>query len=302
MSDRTETQMSLKPIQRSSIDPRPKKAGKPGDARFRRQYTGDRFQRIRGMALTASERTADGPASPRGHSGYTPPRDHHTYRLSDLLSRIGRPGLEPRQLNLLREAASGREATAFYSGDLDLLEAPTVSIVGTREVSEAGWKRASQLARELAKNGVTVVSGLAKGVDTAALTSAMTSGGKVAAVIGTPLDKAYPAENAELQQQIYAHHLLMSPFKEGERVYKSNFPVRNRVMAAISDATVIIEASDTSGTLHQAAECVRLGRWLFIAKSVVDDPALTWPKRFVGQPKVGVLTSSSEIIDAIEHA
>jgi DNA protecting protein DprA len=171
--------------------------------------------------------------------------------------------------------------------------------LGTRDVSEAGWKRASQLARELARRGVTIVSGLAKGIDTAALTSAISNGGRVAAVIGTPLDKAYPAENAQLQQQIYSDHLLMTPFKEGDRVFRSNFPVRNRVMAAVSDATVIIEASDTSGTLHQAAECVNLGRWLFIAKSVVEDSTLTWPKNFVGKPRVGVLSSADDVANAI---
>jgi DNA protecting protein DprA len=233
--------------------------------------------------------------------GYYPPSDKHEFPFKDLLLRVGR-AIEEKQLTLLRDAASGREATVFYSGDLELLDGPTVSIVGTREVSDAGWKRASQLARDLSKSGVTVVSGLAKGVDTAALTSAISNGGHVVAVIGTPLDKAYPAENASLQQQIYAHHLLLSPFKDGERVYRSNFPARNRVMAALSDATVIIEASDTSGTLHQAAECVRLGRWLFIAKSVVDDPNLTWPTRFLGQSRVRVLESTADLIDAIVPA
>jgi DNA protecting protein DprA len=251
------------------------------------------------MPLTATKPPSTDGHAARRRSGYTPPRDRHAYRFVDLLLRIGRAALEDRQMSFLRDASSGREATVFYAGDLDLLDAPTVSIVGTREVSDAGWKRASQLARELAKSGVTIVSGLAKGVDTAALTSAMSNGGRVVAVIGTPLDKAYPAENAALQQQIYADHLLMSPFKEGDRVFKSNFPVRNRVMAAVSDATVIIEASDTSGTLHQAAECVNLGRWLFIAKSVVDDRNLKWPKKFLGQPKVGVLSSPDEIIKAI---
>ena len=202
-------------------------------------------------------------------------------------------------MNLLREASHGREAAVFYAGNLDLLEAPTVSIVGTREVSDEGWTRAAQLARHLARNGVTVVSGLAKGVDTAALTSAISNSGQVVAVIGTPLDKAYPAENADLQTQIYAHHLLLSPFKQGERVFKSNFPVRNRVMAAISDATVIIEASDTSGTLHQASECLRLGRWLFIAQSVVEDPEISWPRRFLGEPKVKVLTSIDDVLDSV---
>jgi DNA protecting protein DprA len=241
-------------------------------------------------------------AGSQKRSGYWPPPDRHAYLFTELLLRIGRASLEDRQMTFLRDASPHRDATIFYAGDLDLLESPTVSIVGTRDVSEAGWKRASQLARELARRGVTIVSGLAKGVDTAALTSAISNGGRVAAVIGTPLDKAYPAENAQLQQQIYAHHLLMTPFKEGDRVFRSNFPVRNRVMAAVSDATVIIEASDTSGTLHQAVECVNLGRWLFIAKSVVEDSTLTWPKNFVGKPKVGVLSSADDVANAIAQS
>lgn len=248
------------------------------------------------MPSPASARTED----LRRRSNYAAPSDVNSYSLPDLLIRIGRGALEERQLDFLKDASPRREAKVFYAGDLDILDAPTVSIVGTREVSEAGWRRASQLARDLVKAGVTVVSGLAKGVDTAALSSAIANGGRVAAVIGTPLDKAYPAENADLQQQIYAGHLLMTPFQIGERVFRSNFPTRNRVMAAVSDATAIIEASDTSGTLHQAAECVRLGRWLFIAKSVVDDRSFTWPARFLGQPKVAVLSTTSDLVDAIE--
>src|SRR5258708_15751638 len=109
------------------------------------------------------------------------------------------------------------------------------------------------------------------GGDTGSLRGWLHRGAMGGAFMGRPIDKAYPAENAELQQTIYAHHLLLSPFRNGAPVFKSNFPVRNRIMAAISDATVIIEASDTSGTLHQASECVKLNRWLFIAQSVLDD-------------------------------
>ena len=152
---------------------------------------------------------------------------------------------------MLRPGNDGR-VNIYYSGQLDLLDAPAVSIVGTREVSKPGWTLAYQLARALSSAGVTVVSGLAKGVDTAALTGVVDNGGNAVAVIGTPLDKAYPAENAELQQTIYAQHLLVSPFRNGAPVFKSNFPVRNRIMAAISDATVIIEASDTRRTLSSS--------------------------------------------------
>jgi DNA processing protein len=70
-------------------------------------------------------------------------------------------------------------------------------------------------------------------------------------------------------------------------------------MAALSDATVIIEASDTSGTLHQAAECHKLGRWLFITKTVAENPSLAWPKKFLSYPKVAVLSNTEEIFSAL---
>jgi DNA processing protein len=218
--------------------------------------------------------------------------------LQEAIRQSGR-SVEDKQFDLLRSYGT-RDAYVYCAGDLDLLLRPTVSVVGTREVSDEGWRRASRLARELALKNVAVMSGLARGIDTAALTTAIEAGGKTVGVIGTPLDKAYPAENANLQEEIYSNHLLISPFGIGEAVFKGNFPKRNRVMALLSDATVIVEASDTSGTLHQAAECLRQGRWLFIMKSVVDDPTLTWPTRFVGKPKVVILSSTSEIVDAIQ--
>jgi len=119
------------------------------------------------------------------------------------------------------------------------------------------------------------------------------------AVIGTSLSQAYPAEHAGLQEDIAERHLLISPFPEGSRVFPSNFPKRNRVMAAVSDGSAIIEASDTSGTLHQAVECQKLGRWLFILRAVAEDSKLTWPAKFIGKPKVVVVSSTQEILDAL---
>jgi DNA protecting protein DprA len=228
---------------------------------------------------------------------YHPPAQTSQLLLQELLRQSGRT-VEDKQFDLLRSYGA-RDAYVYCAGDASLLLRPTVSVVGTREVSDEGRRRAARLARELALKNVVVMSGLAKGVDTAALCAAIEAGGKSIAVIGTPLEKAYPAENAKLQEEIYSSHLLISPFQSGEPVYKSNFPKRNRVMALLSDATVIIEASDTSGTLHQAAECLRQGRWLFILKSVAEDPTLKWPTKFVGKPRVIVLTSTSEITDAI---
>jgi DNA protecting protein DprA len=230
---------------------------------------------------------------------YVAPRETASIGLTEALQRYGRGALDERQLDMLRNGPTSK-VMIYYAGDLGALECPAISIVGTREVSEPGRERAVRLAQELASAGILIVSGLARGVDTAALKSAISSCGNVAAVIGTPLSKAYPAENARLQEEIYGRHLLISPFAEGAAVFKGNFPARNRVMAALTDATVIVEASDTSGTLHQAAECQRLGRWLFILKEVVDDKALQWPSRFVGKPFVEVVSHTSEIIDRLQ--
>lgn len=234
------------------------------------------------------------PGRSQSRAKYNVPRQIMREELLAVLQRSRRSAKNDEQLDMLR-TSNRREVFLNYAGDIEALQSPTVSIVGTREVSEKGWKRATRLARQLAEQDITVMSGLARGVDTAALTGAMRASGRVAAVIGTPLTKAYPAENTGLQEEIYRSHLLISPFDDNEPVFKSNFPKRNRVMALLSDATVIIEASDTSGTLHQAAECQRLGRWLFIAKSVTENSALRWPASFLGKPKTAILGEVSDI-------
>jgi DNA processing protein len=233
-------------------------------------------------------------------SPYSPPTRKHTIALSDLLAIAGR-SVDDAQFDLLKngQTSSARDQLVYYAGNPDLLRAPAVSIVGTRDVSSDGWRRASRLAKELVASRVTIVSGLAKGVDTAALSTAIAEGGNTIAVIGTPLDKASPVANAALQEEIYQKHLLISPFAEGLPIFKSNFPERNRVMAAISDATVIVEASDTSGTLHQASQCTKLGRWLFILKSVAENPNVSWPTRFLGNPKTAIIGSTDDILSKI---
>lgn len=236
---------------------------------------------------------------PRGHAErYHAPKAMETLSLAELLGDAR--SVKPEQQERLG-FYGGERVQLWCAGDRSLLKRPAVAVVGTRNVSQEGAARARRLSRDLVNAGVVIVSGLAKGVDTCALTSAMENGGHVIAVIGTPIDKAYPAENRPLQERIYADHLLISQFKPGTRVFPSNFPERNKLMAAISDATVIIEASDTSGTLHQAAECVRLERWLFIAKSVLDDPELSWPRRFQGYERMRPLTETADVL-AILHA
>jgi DNA processing protein len=229
---------------------------------------------------------------------YVPPTKVTTTSLGGLLRGV-RNIPEDQQERFGYWTGDRRGATLWAAGDLSLVQRPCVAVVGARKVSREGAARARRLARDLARAGIVIVSGLAKGVDTEALNAAIEAGGKVIAVIGTPINRAYPAENKRLQEKIYQEHLLISQFAPGKPVYQSNFPERNKLMAAISDATVIVEASDTSGSLHQAAECARLNRWLFIAQSLMDDPSLHWPKDFMQHSNTKLLTHTSDIIDLV---
>lgn len=170
----------------------------------------------------------------------------------------------------------------FYQGNYALLQnGRRVSVVGSRKVSELGKLRAEKITRFLVKSGITVVSGLAQGVDTIAHQTAIKEGGSTIAVIGTPLSKYYPKENKGLQNLIAADHLLISQFPENYPVTPKNFPIRNRLMALISDATIIIEASEKSGTKHQGWEALRLGRTVFIMENIIKDNSITWAKEML---------------------
>jgi DNA processing protein len=232
---------------------------------------------------------------------YQPPYHVHKTDLRTVLEKGHRGGFGPSQLSLLDKGKGKSEDSLgiYYAGDLSLVERRCIAVIGTRKVSDDGRKRANKFARELVDAGIVVVSGLAAGVDAQALGRAMTDGGSVIAVIGTPIDRAYPAANARLQEHIYRDHLLISQFEIGTRTYPSSFPERNRTMAAISDGSVIIEASESSGTLHQAAECVRLNRWLGISKSVVDDKRLTWPAKFLDYERCLVLDSTERFVEKV---
>jgi DNA processing protein len=175
----------------------------------------------------------------------------------------------------------------YYQGNWDLVYSPRrVAIVGTREPSEEGLRRTAKLASLLVRDGVTVVSGLAKGVDTMAHETAIKHGDRTIAVIGTPIDQVYPKENAQLQQRIAREHLLVSQVpvlvysKRPPTVNRMFFPERNITMSALTQATIIVEAGETSGTLIQARAALKQSRKLFILESNFQNPKLTWPKRY----------------------
>ncbi len=175
----------------------------------------------------------------------------------------------------------------YYRGALDLLSSPKiVSIVGARKASDEGVRRARRLAKLLVKEGFVIMSGLAEGIDTAAHTAAIEAGGKTIAVIGTPLNESYPKSNIKLQDSIANEHLLVSqvPFyfysKKDWRENRVFFPERNITMSALSHATIIVEASDTSGSLYQARAAIQQKRELFILNSCFERK-LRWPQYYL---------------------
>ena len=179
-------------------------------------------------------------------------------------------------------------ALLYFQGWWELVNSPrSVAVVGTRSPTAEGLARTRNLVKALLQDDFTIVSGLATGVDTAAHTTAIEQGGRTIAVLGTPLSRAYPASNSRLQNEIAANHLLISqvPVKRYENpinptVNNFFFPERNVTMSALTDATIIIEAGDTSGTLVQARHALKQGRKLFILESNFRNSEIKWPHAY----------------------
>ena len=202
----------------------------------------------------------------------------------------------------LRDAKNPIEVL-YYQGNLDLLSSEAVSVVGSRKPTDEGRRRARKIARLLVDNDFTVMSGLATGIDTEAHQAAIEAGGRTISVIGTALNEVYPKENAELQKRISKEFLLVTqvPFYQySMQDYRRNrgfFPERNKTMSALSQATIIVEASETSGTLIQARAALQQGRKLFILKSCFDQ-GLEWPERFLKRGAIKI-EDGSEILEQL---
>jgi DNA processing protein len=182
----------------------------------------------------------------------------------------------------------------YYRGTWELTETRCVAVVGSRNPSPEGSELARLIAKRLVAADITVVSGLAAGIDTAAHTAALEAKGRTIAVVGTPLGTVYPKENADLQERIARDFLLISQVpilrykRQGPQHNRLFFPERNVTMSALTEATIIVEAGDTSGTLIQARAALHQGRKLFILNSAFERPDLTWPARFEKQGAIRV--------------
>lgn len=181
----------------------------------------------------------------------------------------------------------------------------SVAVVGTRKVSAEGRARASRLSRELVEAGFTIVSGLAAGVDTAAHTACLEAGGRTVAVMGTGLDHVYPASNKDLAARILeAGGALVTQFFPHQSPRPWMFPARNVVMSGLSMATVVVEASETSGAKLQARVALQHGRAVFLLRSLVESHE--WARQFVEEGIDGaraiVVGETADIVDRIDAA
>lgn len=160
----------------------------------------------------------------------------------------------------------------YVRGALSKVDAHAIAMVGTRQSTLYGHQTAERLARQLAASGVTVVSGGARGIDSAAHEGALQSGGRTIAVLGTGLDIVYPAENIKLYERIAEQGAVITQFPFGRRGDKQSFPIRNRIVAGMTQGTVVVEANRASGALITANFAAEYGRTVYAVPGRIDSP------------------------------
>lgn len=200
------------------------------------------------------------------------------------------------------EATDDAPPYLFMRGNAALLDENIISVVGSRTASPEGIEKAKRLAIKLGKANIVIASGLARGIDTAAHTAALDNGLLTIAVIGTPITKVYPKENELLQKRISEEGLLVSQFPPSSPVERWHFPMRNAVMSGISLASVIVEASETSGALKQADYALKQHRLVFIPQSALDNENIKWPKRYVKREGASSFSKIDELFSALAKA
>lgn len=196
-------------------------------------------------------------------------------------------------------AVHDRPPMVFIAGRLTPPDARGVAVVGARKATDPGIQTAGAIAEHLAANGYTVVSGLAAGIDTAAHTAALAKSGRSVAVIGTGLARAYPPENAPLQRQLANQCAVISQFWPDSPPSRRSFPMRNAVMSGVALATVVVEASETSGARMQARLALAQGKPVFLFADLIERQA--WAREYAARPGTQVIDEPQEITAALDR-
>lgn len=193
---------------------------------------------------------------------------------------------------------ANRPPILFSAGALRPEDTRSVAVVGARQASDRGRRAAGAIARRLVAEQFVVVSGLAEGIDAAAHSAALQAGGRTVAVIGNGLDHCYPRGHAALQRQIAGNGSVVSQFWPDARPSRQTFPMRNAVMAGLCLATVIVEASRTSGTRVQARASIAAGRPVFLSEDVLAEE---WAQQLAAGPGVEVVQTPGDVVAALDR-
>jgi DNA processing protein len=185
----------------------------------------------------------------------------------------------------------------FYRGELRPDDAFAVAVVGARNPSHDGRARARKMARLLAEAGVTVLSGLAKGIDAEAHTATLEAGGRTIAVLGSGLYRIYPKENAALAEAIAEHGAVVSQFFPKTPPTRGTFPLRNSVTSGLGQGSIVIEASATSGARMQARLATEHGKRAVLVSSLVEEHE--WARDFAQREGVVVISDVDEVLDLL---
>ncbi len=207
------------------------------------------------------------------------------------------PWCDPRYPPRLREIYDP-PVVLFALGRLELLGTVMVALVGSRSPTAYGQAVAERLGRDLAAAGVTVASGMARGIDTAAHQGALAAGGATVAVFGCGLDVIYPAENRALAERIAREGLLLSEFPPGTPGHAQNFPVRNRVISGMSEGVVVVEGKQYSGSLITARLALDQNREVFAVPGNITNPASFGPNLLIKQG-AQLVQSHQDILDGL---
>ena len=152
----------------------------------------------------------------------------------------------------------------YYYGNLKVTFNPCAAVIGTRNCSSLGLKNSEKITKELVQNGITTISGCAKGIDASVHKNTIQSNGNTVAVLGTSLDSKYPYENVKLKEEIIEKNgLILSEYPPKTKTYAWHFPVRNRIISAMSDCVIVVQSKEKSGTILTAKKAIEYGKKLF---------------------------------------
>ncbi len=199
----------------------------------------------------------------------------------------------PRKLSTLPDAPM----FLFCKGDIGLFDKESLAVVGTRKPTNYGRVATEKIVKDIASAGVVIVSGLAYGVDSISHRACLSAGGKTIAVLGSGFDRIYPAEHISLAREIAEKGLLVSEYSPTKKATTYTFPVRNRIIAGLSDGILITEAGIKSGTIHTKDYALDYGRNIYALPGNIDSPSSELPNKIIKSGQAICVTEAKDILD-----